>query len=93
MDSNALREKQIKFQKNLSKLTANADDLKLKRILARRALQDGISKMSAKEIDNARTQIDLSKDAEEAIRGQVANQQENKKLLDEQVSAAEELDS
>lgn len=93
MDSNKLREKQITFQKNLSKLTANADDLRLKRILARRALQDGISKMSAKEIEAARTQIDLSLQAEEAIRGQITNQTENKKLLDQQVAAAEELDS
>ena len=93
MDSNKLREKQITFQKNLSKLTANADDLKLKRILARRALQDGISKMSAKEIKAARTQIDLSLQAEEAIRGQITNQSENKKLLDQQVAAATELDS
>jgi|TARA_R110000744_G_scaffold103485_1_gene198332 hypothetical protein len=93
MDSNKLREKEITFQKNLSKLTANADDLKLKRILARRALQEGISKMSAKEISNARTQIDLSEQAEQAIRGQITNQGVNKEILDQQVAAAEELDS
>ena len=93
MDSNALREKQITFQKNISKLTANADDLTKKRLMARKDLQANMSKMSEKDIKKAQQQIDLSLKSEKAIRGQATNQKENKKLLDQQVSAADELNS
>ena len=93
MDSIKLREKQITFQKNLSKLTANADDLELKRKFALNNLINNRSKMSAKEIKSSQTQIGLSKQAEEAIRGQITNQKANKEILDQQVAAAEELDS
>ncbi len=93
MDSNALREKQLKFQQNISKLTANADDLAKKRLMARKDLQANMSKMSEKDIKKAQEQIDLSLKSEKAIRGQATNQKENKKILDQQVEAAEELDS
>ena len=93
MDSNALREKQLKFQQNISKLTANADDLAKKRLMARKDLQANMSKMSDKDIKKAQEQIDLSLKSEKAIRGQATNQKENKKILDQQVEAAEELDS
>ena len=93
MDSNKLRDKQLTFQKNISKLTANADDLAKKRILEQRALRQNMSKMSDEDIKKAQEQIDLSLQTERALRGQVNNQKENKKLLDQQVAAAEELDS
>ena len=93
MDSNKLREKQITFQKNISKLRANANDLTKKRIIEQRNLRNDMSKMSDKEIKKAQEQIDLSLQTEKALRDQSTNQAENKKLLDQQVAAAEELDS
>lgn len=93
MDSNKLREKQITFQKNISKLRANADDLAKKRIIEQRNLRNDMSKMSEKDIQKAQEQIDLSLQTEKALRDQAQNQSENKKLLDQQVAAAAELDS
>ena len=93
MDSNKLREKQITFQKNIGKLRANADDLAKKRIIEQRNLRNDMSKMSEKDIKKAQEQIDLSLQTEKALRDQAQNQSENKKLLDQQVAAAEELDS
>lgn len=93
MDSNKLREKQITFQKNISKLRANADDLAKKRIIEQRNLRNDMSKMSEKDIKKAQEQIDLSLQTEKALRDQAQNQSENKKLLDQQVAAATELDN
>jgi len=93
MDSSKLREKQFRFQQNVAKLQANADDLELKRKHALNTLINNRSKMTQDEIKAEQQKIKDAITAQRGIQNQIINQEANLEILDQQVEAAEELNS
>lgn len=92
-DQEKLQKRQITFQKNIAKLELNKKDLIDLAGKAQAKLDANRAKMSKEQIEAAEDEIKLANDTAEVLGDQVANQTKSKELLDQQVKAAEELNS
>lgn len=91
LDTKSLLKSQESFEKSIAKLKLNQSDLEKKRLNAQINLKRDMANMSQEEIQDAREQIRLAQATEKALKEQIQNQVQNKKITDSLVAASKQI--